>query len=119
MSEEIKPKTEERADELFERMIKLAENAAYLDNAAGYNVAINAMKYAAAVLNPSKYGTKVVNSNTGAVEGYILDTGIRREGDPGFNNGAPPNEPTGQTAISDQAAELGGQVQPDDVGLDL
>jgi hypothetical protein len=109
---------EKRADELFEKVTQYAENAAFLDTAAGYNVAINALKYVAAVLNPSKYGTKVVNSTTGATEGYILDTGIRREGDPGFQPGANNNEQAETTTVPDQNAELGGQVDAHDVGLD-
>jgi hypothetical protein len=118
-TDEPKDPATERADKCFEELIQYAHMAALQDNAAGYNVAINALKYVASVLNPAKYGTKVV-SNNGATEGYVLDTGIRREGDPGhIQAGAFPHETSRTTAIPDQDRELGGQGHANDVGLDL
>lgn len=110
----------ERADALFEKVLGLADSAAALDNAAGYNVAINALKYAASVLHPEKYGTEVKSSN-GATEGYILETGIRRQGDPGFvPSGALQNEQKSDTgsAIPSQNGLVEGQDFANDMGLD-
>lgn len=108
-----------RAERLFEDVLRYAESAALLDNAAGYNVAINALKYAAAVLHPEKFGTKVTNSS-GGTEGYILETGIRREGDPGFvPSGALHNEQATEprSGIPGQDGHLEGQDLTDDVGF--
>ena len=109
----------DRADRLFERMISLGEAAAQLDNAAGYNVAVQTMKYAASILNPSKYGTKVTD-NQGNVAGYIIETGIRRTGDAGHSSGDVQNGET-ETAggsISPENPNVGGQNNSDGVDID-
>lgn len=71
-----------KADEYFEEIVQYCRSAAMCDNAAGYNVAINGLKWVASVLNPEKYGNKV--TGPASAEGFTIETGIRREGDAGF-----------------------------------
>lgn len=108
----------ERADDLFEQALTYADDAASLGNAAGYNVAIQTLKWAAVILNPTKYG-KPVTDGQGNVAGYIIETGIRRTGDAGFESGTIHNEQSeGENGgVPFENGAVGGQN--DSHGMDL
>lgn len=109
----------ERADAAFQKIVRFADAAADLDNAAGYNVAINALKYAASIMNPAKYGKQVTDAQ-GNVAGYIIETGIRRAGDPGYQSGDLQNEQENGagSGLPTENADLGGQDHVDGMDID-
>lgn len=117
MSEE---ENAERADKCFEELIQYSQAAALLDNAAGYNVAINGLKYAASILNPKKYGKQVLDAG-GNVAGYIIETGIRRTGDAGHTSGGVLDENQAGsegTSVHSETTDFGGQDNSNGMGVD-
>ena len=82
----IRIATEERAEFYHDKALDTADGSNDKDTVANDKLKVDTLKWAAGVGSPDKYGTKTkVVGDANAPLAIIIDTGIRRDGDPGYN----------------------------------
>ncbi len=84
--EALKLAQEERAELFHDKAIKVAEESKDKNEVANDTLKVNTYKWAAGVGNPDRFGnkTKLVGDKNAPLA-FVLDTGIRRKGDEGYN----------------------------------
>jgi hypothetical protein len=76
-----------RAEQLRDEMLRTVEAASGCVNEelGSFKLKVDTLKWLVEKENPSEYGNKVELSGHVGVTQIIIETGIRRPGDPGFN----------------------------------